>query len=319
VENTTHICERSGKTAFFALEYDADKFAPLWVGYRITDTFGQNGCASMTRQQMRCHFKMDNVEECIDNNEKPGDPFHIDPTLTDLDVDRLGPNAFSGTGHDRGHMAPNSTFSWHACGAYKTFSMANMAAQWGSHNQQLWANLEAQVLYWGVKDGPIHVVTGPIWGKFPSDQFKAIRDGEVEKDTFPKIGELLTKKNGKKLSDDIPRPTGFYKVVFRPGQASEPDRAIAFLTPHTKQKGLVHWQFVAPVKLVEQASGLHFGFPESVKDQPDLAFWRASSREVPKGWSPRTGCDARQPVAGWMADRPLEERVEVCTSVKPIK
>jgi DNA/RNA endonuclease G (NUC1) len=47
-------------------------------------------------------------------------------------------------------MAPNNSFSWHACGAYKTFTMANMAAQWNTLNQRTWMNLEAQVLFWGI-------------------------------------------------------------------------------------------------------------------------------------------------------------------------
>lgn len=237
-EHTTFLCKRSGSTVFFAVEYDPDKFAPLWSAYRIADTFGPNGCASMMRKDMDCHFKAENVEECMNGDKQPPDPFHMEPVLKELEVERLGPGAFSGTGHDRGHVAPNNTFSWHACGAYKTFTMANMTAQWGSLNRELWANLEAQVLFWGVKDGPVFVVTGPIWRKFPSNKFKAIQDGDVKTTTFAKPDELLKKTNGKKLALDIVRPTGFYKIVFRPARDGQPGRAIAFLVPHTKQKGL---------------------------------------------------------------------------------
>src|ERR1044072_7033336 len=315
--NLTQICERSGNTVFFGLEYDADKLAPIWVGYRIADTFGTNGCASMTRQQMRCHFKAEEVEECINEKTKLQDPFHVDPVLEEQDIDRLRPNSFTATGHDRGHMSPNSTFSCHACGAFKTFTMANMAAQWGSLNQQLWASLEQQVLFWGVNDGPVPVAPGPIGSAFPNKAIRAIEEGEVEPSSFPKVGELLKKTNGKPLSIDVVRPTGFYKVVFRPARNNEPARAIAFLAPHTKEKGLEFWTFVVPVKVVEQASGLKFGFGDEFKGDPDLAFWQAPAREVPSGWSPRSDCKARERVAGWMAEKSLADRVAICTSNDP--
>jgi DNA/RNA endonuclease G (NUC1) len=236
---TTHLCERSGTTAFFALEYDSGKFAPLWVAYRITDTFGPRGCASMTRQQMGCHFNVDDVEACIRTKKKAGDPFHTDPTLQDLNVRRLGPSAFAGTGHDRGHMAPNSTFSWHACGAYKTFTMANMVAQWGSLNRQLWANLEAQVLFWGVREGPIFVVTGPIWTQFPADEFKAIRDGQVKTKTFPKVNVLRKRRVRRCLSMCRGRP-GSSRWCFAPAGMENPAAQSRSLR-HTPNRWACHF------------------------------------------------------------------------------
>lgn len=312
--HTTLLCQRNGDTVFFAVEYDPDKFAPLWSAYRIADTFGPNGCASMTRKDMDCHFIADDVAACMAADKDPPDPFHVDATLKDLEVERLGPGAFSGTGHDRGHVAPNNTFSWHACGAYKTFTMANMTAQWGPLNRELWADLEAQVLFWGVKDGPIHVVTGPIWSKFPSNKFKAIQNGQAKTATFAKVNEILKKTTGAKLPHDIVRPTGFFKVVFRPAQNGQPARAIAFLVPHTKQKGLSHWLFVTSVATVEEASGLRFGFATEFKGAPDLSIWRAESRLVPNNWTPRSNCAQKLPVAGFMAQRPVKERIALCTS-----
>ena len=317
--NNVQICKRSGEISFYALEYDPKKHAPIWVSYRIADTFGEGGCASMTRRDMACHFQAEDVEFCIeDRNISVSDPFHVDPLLTTLQIDHLNTTAFSGTGHDRGHMAPNSTFSWHACGAYKTFTMANMAPQWGSHNQQLWMNLEAQVLYWGIHHGPIYVVTGPVWSLFPASRFNAIREGLVDKSSIPRPGERLTRLNGQPISRDIPRPTGFYKIVFRPSEGEHPERVIAFLVPHTKERGLPVWYFVSTVILVEETSGLRFGFAEDLKGWPDLSYWRAPARRAPRGWNPRRDCTTRLPVAGWMADRPLSERVTICRSSNPV-
>ena len=317
-DKTVLICERSGNTTFFAVEYDPERFAPLWSAYRLADTFGPKGCASMTRKQMDCYFKEKDANACAKRKGGPGDPFHTDATLTKLDIERLTPTAFSGTKHDRGHMAPNSAFSWHACGAYKTFTMANMSAQWGPLNRQIWARLEAQALFWAVHDGPIYVVTGPVWKKFPANKFKAFQDGEVSTKTIPKPGTLLTKANGKKLKLDIPRPTGFYKVILRSGHNGEPDRAIAFLVPHTKQTGLSFWDFVATVELVQDTSELHFGFDDGLKNkEADLAFWHAKSRQAPAQWSPRVDCKQRLPVAGWNVNLSVDERVNLCASERP--
>lgn len=293
--DTILICERSDDSAFFALEYDPEKYAPLWSAHRLGDTFGADGCASMTRKQMGCYFKAEDVDACL-QGKGGGDPFHVDETLKKLDVERLSVGSLSKTGHDRGHMAPNSAFSWHVCGDYKTFTMSNMAAQWASLNQGLWAQLEAQVLFWAVKDGPLYVVTGPIWTKFPADRFKAVADGEVNMSTVPTPGTLLKRADNTKLSLDIPRPTGFYKVVFRPGRGGEPDRAIAFLVPHTKQKDLSFWEFLATVELVEDSAGLAFGFDKALKNKgatllfgkPKAVRHRANGRRAPT--ASRTDC-----------------------------
>ena len=309
-----HICERSGKVPFFALEYNPERYAPVWVSYRIAKTFGENGCASMTRDQMKCHFKQTNIAACL-KRKKGSDPFHPEPLLADRGIDRLSTADFASTGHDRGHMAPNNSFSWHACGAYKTFTMANMAAQWGTLNRQLWATLEAQVLYWGIHHGPIYVVTGPIWAAFPSDQFAAIKSGDVNTKSFAKVDERLKKTGGRALKKKIPRPTGFYKLVYQPGGApGRPDRAIAFLAPHTKQRNLSHWLFAAPITLVEQTAGVRFAIPQDLKGAPDVQYWQHADRVAPARWDVRRGCKAKVPVQGWMADRSVDERITLCNA-----
>jgi DNA/RNA endonuclease G (NUC1) len=264
---------------------------------------------------MQCHFRAEDPEACMQDGRNVSDPFHVDPLLSANSVARLGTGAFSGTGHDRGHLAPYNSFSWHACGAYKTFTMANMAPQWATHNRQIWAQLETQILFWGVTDGPVHVVTGPIWNRFPAARFEAIKQGLADVSTIPAPGELLARLDDTALPVAIPRPTGFYKVVYRPGDGAEPDRAIAFLVPHTKETGLPFWYFISTVTLLEEVSNLRFGFPDHLKGWPDLSYWRAPSRQVPSNWSsPREGCSEKLPVAGWMDHRPLPERVSICRS-----
>jgi DNA/RNA endonuclease G (NUC1) len=311
---TVRLCERSGRTSFFALEYDPDKYAPLWVSTKFADTFGANGCASVTRMQMGCYFKQKNVASCV-KAKAGGDPFHADETLAELDVPRLGVSAFSGTSHDRGHMAPNSAFGWHVCGAYKSFTMANMAAQWKDLNQQLWAQLEAQALYWGVKGGPVYVITGPIWSRFPAGKFKKAWGGKVSMASVPGPGALLKKTSGAKLPLKIVRPTGFYKIIYKPAGGGEPAKAIGFLVPHTKQKKLSFWRFVSSIDLIEDSSGLTFPLAGVSKSGwPELAYWQAEEREAPSKWSPGSECAEKGEAAGWQEQLSVEDRIAACAA-----
>lgn len=313
-DGNIHICKRWGETSFFAIEYDETKYTAIWAAYRIGDTFGENGCTSMTRREMQCYFGKDDVDACIaDRGIGTSDPFHAEAMLRTLGLQRLGTGAFANTGHDRGHVAPNNTFSWHVCGAFKTFTMANMAAQWGSHNREIWNQLESQILFWGVTDGPIHVVTGPIWTAFPSDEFEAIRTGLVDTDLFATEGDLLTKLDGTGAAGDIPVPPGFFKVVYRPGAADEPDRAVAFLIPHTREPGLSFWRFVSTVNLVEEASGLTFGFDDRLKAGRGQTYWLSGTRRAGSGWDLRGDCDQRSQVAGWQPELSRTERRALCT------
>jgi integrase len=109
-------------------------------------------------------------------------------------------------------------------------------------------------------------------------------------------------------------PRGY--IFARP--AGEPGRAVAFLAPHTKQEGLSYWHFVATVKLVEEASGIKFGFADEFKGWPDLAYWNAGDRKAPSKWDLRAGCTAKLPVAGWLEEKSAKERAAMCASSEAI-
>jgi hypothetical protein len=69
------------------------------------------------------------------------------------------------------------------------------------------------------------------------------------------------------------RPTGFFKVLYRPASEHEDEQAVAFLVPHTHPRGLSFWSFIAPVAGVEQASGIEFGFDDRLKRGGRQRFW----------------------------------------------
>ena len=304
-----HICERSGETSFFALEYAPERLAPIWVAYRLSDAFGPDRCGSVPRDHMRCYFGRADVQTCLASDRKPGDPFHIEAVLVELSLPHLRTDAFSGTQHDRGHMAPNNAFSWHLCGAYKTFTMANMAAQRDHLNRVTWEPLEAQVLHWGVALGPIYVVTGPIWTRFPEEEFDIFGLGQVDRALMAQPDEGLRPGD----SPHIVRPTGFFTVVYRPASEDEDEEAVGFLVPHTHQRGLSFWSFIATVSVVEQSSELEFGFDQGLKRGGRQQFWL--DRRMPRGWSvraPESECTEGYRAEGWLPELTRQERLVLC-------
>lgn len=133
--DNTHLCYRDDGVSFFAVEYWPEEFAPRWAAYKLDpDNYGTDRCNMFTRDVAGCYFQEETFAEflaCDDGD----DPFHRDHMLTG---DKLGPTDFFNTGHDRGHIAPRQAFSWHICGTYQTFSMANMSPQRAFLNQDLW-------------------------------------------------------------------------------------------------------------------------------------------------------------------------------------
>jgi DNA/RNA endonuclease G (NUC1) len=313
-----YLCNRSGPTSFFALEYNPSRYIPDWVAYKVSDTFGTPKCASAERDEMQCYFKSDGTElgNCLKvagtKADKANDPFHADSYLKSAKLPLLSTGAFSGTGHDRGHMAPNNALSWHMCGTYKTFSMANMAPQLAWFNRNIWRLLEENVLYWGVEDGPIYTVTGPVFGEFPSDDFEVIRNGTVKKGEFVQPNTVLAKGNSTEVKPRIIDPTGFFYVIYRPGSGNDRARAVAFLIPHTTQQYRHYASFVSTVAPVERVSGLTSGFPDELKRGRDNKFFL--DKRPTGNWSVRGDCPVGHKPQAWFANLSVEERVNLCAS-----
>lgn len=263
---------------------------------------------------MGCYFGTDDVAACLllpDKDKPGGDPFHQDATLKTLQKPRLGTGVYGGTGHDRGHLAPNQSFSHHVCGAGQTFTMANMAPQLAKLNRGLWAGLEEQVLFWAVTEGPIYVVTGTVFTTFPADKFQVITSGGVDKDTIVRSNEKL-KEGASGVAGRIVKPTGFYKVIFRPARNGEPARAIAFLVPHPREPMTAHFrQFVARVDVVERASGFTFSVPDELKGAGGQQWWL--DRKLPNNWKLRANtCPGDSERQGWQPDLSKEDRRAAC-------
>jgi DNA/RNA endonuclease G (NUC1) len=290
-----HLCYRDDGVSFYAIEYWPEQFAPRWAAYKLSpDNYGTNGCATYTRDVSNCYIQEDTWDEFVDCQEGK-DPFHSDHMLTGT---KLSPNDFRNTGHDRGHIAPRQAFSWHVCGTYQTFTMANMSPQRAFLNQDIWQFLERQVLTWGIDDGPVYVVSGPIFRAFPHSDFRvydpdhSLDPAQIYQVNFTmkeaveqhaanhaatSSGDMLRPKRNAKPSrieskvEDLRMPTGYFKVIYRPAVGTEPAHAIGFLIPHTFEnlnlvfnrytdvkRENVFWMFVSTIDLIEAVSEITF-------------------------------------------------------------
>ncbi len=141
---------------------------------------------------------------------------------------------YSGSGYDRGHLAPAADFSYSEFALSQSFYMSNMSPQDPSFNRGIWKKLEDQVRDWTMEFDHLYVVTGPVLNK-----------------RFETIG-----------SNKVSIPEQYYKIVLdidKPGI-----KAIAFLMKNEKSSEPLS-SFVVTIDEIEKITGLDF-FP-SISDE----------------------------------------------------
>lgn len=152
------------------------------------------------------------------------DKFLVDPlvkTGTANDAD------YSGSGFDRGHLAPAADMGWSEVTEAESFYYSNMSPQEPGFNRGIWKKLEDLVRSWAVENNSIYIVTGPI-----------LTNG------LPTIGP-----------DKVSVPKYFYKVIL---DYTEPDiKAIGLLIPNSSQSASLQ-SFVVPIDSIEALSGIDF-------------------------------------------------------------
>jgi endonuclease G, mitochondrial len=115
---------------------------PLWAAYRLTDA------------------------ELKESAPRPDD-FEVDVRT----VARIEPAVYSGSGYDRGHLAPNYAIAtrYGIRAQEETFLMSNITPQKHGLNAGLWKKLEQKIAgnYPG-RFGEIWVIAGPVFGPRPT-------------------------------------------------------------------------------------------------------------------------------------------------------
>lgn len=143
---------------------------------------------------------------------------------------------YTGSGYDRGHLAPNYAMSVvnGRDGQADSFLMTNITPQRPKLNRQLWQRLEEAVIDDFVPHfGAVWVVAGPVF------------DGQwLHRVGFSQV------------------PVAFYKIIVVPGKTP---RALAFLMPQNVSGNEPLDRYLVTVDEIEARTGLDF-FPQLADD-----------------------------------------------------
>lgn len=163
------------------------------------------------------------------------DKFIPDPkvktgTATDKD--------YTGSGYDRGHLAPAADMGWSSTAMAESFYYSNMSPQTPSFNRGVWKRLEELVRTWAIENNSVYIVTGPV------------------------LTSNLTTIGPNKVSV----PNYYYKVIL---DYTEPGiKGIGLIIPNTGSGALLQ-QFAVSIDSLEKFTGIDF-FPLLPDEQEEL-------------------------------------------------
>jgi endonuclease G len=205
--------------------------SPLSAPVTILQNRGYiSGYSEQRRDPLFVCYRVLNVGH-VDVGPRPA-KFKVDPRSTS----HVQHEDYSGSGYDRGHMAPNHAVAkcYGQQAQDETFFVTNICPQTPTLNQKVWESLEhLEAEIYPARYGDIYVTDGPIFDENP----KTIGIHRVQVPVaFYKI--LLENKSG--------TPTAF--AVIMPQNVVETDR-----------NDLA--KFVVPIRAIESRTGLNF-FPE---------------------------------------------------------
>lgn len=145
---------------------------------------------------------------------------------------------YTGSGYDRGHMAPAGDMKFDQAAMDRCFLMTNIVPQSHALNGGTWNKLEEKCRNWARVDSAIIIICGPILNPEP-DEF---------------IGKTK-----------VAVPRAFFKVVLSP--FANPPRAIGFIMPNSRVAGGLQATAVS-VDSVESVTGLDFfsALPDSIEN-----------------------------------------------------
>ncbi|MDV2859409.1 DNA/RNA non-specific endonuclease [Psychrobacter sp. CAM01] len=110
---------------------------------------------------------------------------------------------YSGSGYDRGHLAPNANMA-NRSQQYDSFSLANIAPQSPRNNRYVWRNIESATRYLTQQYGEVYTITGVAF----------------------------TGKKTKQLAERVLVPSHFFKAVYIPAT----DQAGVYYAPNDESE-----------------------------------------------------------------------------------
>ena len=170
-----------------------------------------------------------------------------------MDMDYSGKQAmredYSGTGWDKGHMAPSADMKWSQAAMNESFYLTNICPQNHDLNGRDWHTLEKHVRNWALAYGSVWVVCGPY----------------VSDNHYGTIG-----------AQDVMVPDGFFKAVLR--KDGRKFKSIAFLFENDGREQSYR-EVIVSVNDVEALinydlfTNLNNLIEEEVESQADLREW----------------------------------------------
>lgn len=148
----------------------------------------------------------------------------------------IGTGSYSGSGYDRGHLAPNYAIAAvHGRQAQlATFNMSNILPQTPALNRQLWQRLEEVVMdHFAPRFQQLQVITGPVYAEGLTNAMQRVGFVEV--------------------------PKAFYKIIVAPHP--ETPLALAFIMPQDVQGNEPLDNYLVTIDEIEARTGLNF-FPD---------------------------------------------------------
>lgn len=228
-ENSPPTIEEVSRLGY-ALGYSPEKRQPLWVAYRL---------------------RREDVERKLVERD---DSFKLDFAVSNS-PDKYD---YSGSGYDRGHMAPARDMEYSKERMEDSFYMSNMSPQLPYINRVKWKSIEDFTRDAAVKFGEIFVITGPIF--------------EGNEGSLPSKEKYIENEKG-----NIPIPNAFYKVLYR-REKGEMMLAFKVKNDHSDRE---HWRVTALTSVleIEKCTGLRF-FPDvdadgslGLRDACDINMW----------------------------------------------
>ena len=196
------VTQRVLRNKAYIVGYSETLANPLWAAYRVVD-----------------------LKRIPDSPPRP-ERFETDERT----MARVAADDYTGTGYDRGHLAPNYAIATrHGESAQReTFLMSNITPQRQALNAGLWKELEMKIATsYPARYGEVWVLTGPIFGPRPQ-----------------------------KLGGGVAVPDAFFKIVIDETEGRL--RTQAFIIPQETPAGSAANAFIVSIDEIEQRTGLNF-------------------------------------------------------------
>lgn len=212
----------------YVVGYGEDFGLPLWAGYRVKD-----------------------VDPLPDAAERP-ERFEFDART----AARIEPDAYTGSGYDRGHLAPNYAIAtrYGAKAQRETFLMSNVIPQRHALNAGLWKQMELRAATsYPARFGEVWVLAGPVFKNPPATR--------------------LPVRGGAEGSGPVV-PEGCFMIV-----ADESDgrvRTLAFIFPQEPAAGARPEDFLTTIDEIERRTGLEFFAELPIEIEEQIEAMRAT-------------------------------------------